>query len=215
MPIQRKPAEFWYRPGPVKVYLDDLEEIDRVLRQLDNERMWLKARFDEHHYELSRPEEFAELPGDGDALQEVSWFGRRGTSHFNVLLSGRHVYVTGQGEGLRGPLEEVGDVLRRRTRWPARALARPLPPGVLNGTLAAGSVFAFQRSGPILGVGALTLLVLVSVYTFAWLPKHQAVVLRVCQRERPAFWERRRDELLLIVVTAVLSLVTGYVLGKL
>lgn len=223
MPIEREPPELWIRPGPVELYREDLDEIDRVLRNVDGAEVRLKASIGEGTYVLSGPEGFAELPG-GDVLQEVSWSGWAGRNRFHVNVSRDSVFVT--GHGLRGPLEEVADILRQRARRVARFFKRTVAPSLVVGALAgasfAGLWFGIDSGSGLvkaIGVAALVLVVLLWAYMFAWLPRHQAVILRVPRRERPSFWERRRDDVVLAVlasvVAAVLGGVVGYVVGRL
>lgn len=223
MPIEREPPELWIRPGPVEVYREDLDEIDRVLRNVDGAEVRLTARTEEGTYALSGPEGFTELPGS-DVLQEVNWSGWAGRNRFHVNVSRRSVFVTGQG--LRGPLEEVGDILRRRPRRVAGFFKRTVAPSLLSGTLGAASFaglwFGIASGSDLvkaIGVVTLVLLVLLWGYMFSWLPRHHAVILRVPRRERPSFWERKRDDVVLAVlggaVGAVLGGVMGYVVGRL
>ncbi len=223
MPVERKQPDFWFNPGAVRLYLHDLEEIDRLLRGVDGE-IELEVDNYEATYRLSALEELAQVPGD-DKLREIRWSRWRPAGTLTVHLSDKHVYVIGS-PALRGALEEVADVLRRRRRPLASVVQPPwrllvfwvawwlvlnvlVNLGVPALERAGAEVPAFVGIGCILaGTGVFAFL----LWRLVWRP---GVVLRVHRRDRPSFWRRNRDQLIVGLIAASSGSVLGYLLAHL
>lgn len=217
--MERKQPEFWFNPGAVRLYLHDLEEIDRLLRSVDGE-IELEVDNYEATYRLSALDDLAEVPGD-DRLREIRWSRWWPAGKLIVRLSDKNVYVTGS-PALRGALEEVADVLRRRRRPLAFVVQPPwrlfvswvawwlvLTVLVNLGERVGAEVPAFVVTGGVLVAAGVFLFV---VWRLVWRP---GLVLRVYRRDRPSFWRRNRDQLIVGLIAASSGSVFGYVLAYL
>jgi hypothetical protein len=219
MPVRQKLPDVEIKPGPVKVYLDDLKEIDRILRGIGDEvRLQAETFHDDVEYELTGLAELEELPG-GDVLRRITWSRGWPKPAFWVALAPRWVAVTGDAE-LRGPLEQVADVLRRRRRRLAHAVTRSwIVSGLLGGAMGGTATGAFRVDGAGRLVWFGGLIVAVCGYAaVTWAQSHKTVIVRQRRLDHPPFWERKRDELIVlaisVVLTAVVSGVVGFLLGR-
>ncbi|MDP9475401.1 MAG: hypothetical protein M3R38_06875 [Actinomycetota bacterium] len=211
----------WLEFGPVRVFLDDLEEIDRVIRRACGD-----VRLEVDGYVLDGLADLTEVPGE-ETLKEVQWLAYLGSfeqrlTKMIVTLSSRRADASASPE-LRGPLEEVGDVLRRSRRRLAYALSwgRGVPlalVGVLIGLLALliGDDDWGEKVVTTPALLALPFLLSASWTSFAigWRPNRQAVILR-SRRGQDSFWRRNKDAVWLVLLGALAGAVFATIASSL
>lgn len=217
MPARRMVSDIDLELGPVRVFLDELEEIDRVIRQACEE-----VRLEVDNWELDSMGDLAEVPGTG-RLREVSWSGhlwhgeRRKLSSLSVALD-PHLTIASSDPELRRYLEEVGDVLRPRRRRLAKALSWPWGvPLALVGLTIVSVLAGDDTANPEVPPAAFAiglLLVAWTMFAFLWMPNHQALIFRSRRGDRASFWLSREVRLVLLgaLAGAVFGTLGSYLL---
>lgn len=110
MPVRQIPPTLNQSVRPLRVYLDDIAELDALVRRVSPE-----AKLEANGYELDSIEELAEVPGG--KIRSMRWFASGGSfgSYLSVDLSysAAKVIAREYDDALRGVAERVIDALRR------------------------------------------------------------------------------------------------------
>ncbi len=212
MPARRKTSDIRIEFGPVRVFLDDLEEIDGAVRG-GFEKVLLEA----DEYELDTVAEIGDVPGTG-AIRSVIWraygWEANATASRSVVvhLAPNLVYASGD-PAFRGELGKVEDVLRRRHRRLAGLLIKLwLAPclvfAVLVTLVLGAKEQGYEEALPFLYAAAI-LSVLWWYFAIWWMPRHQTVILRCRSIDRLSFWRRNRDLWVALVPTIIGSVLAA------
>lgn len=226
MPAERKQADLSFDAPAVKLYLDDLEEIDRIVRNVGDETLEVEREVEngEAAYTVSSLDELGEISG-GERLKSIRWSCWDGARRrLSVTLAVKYGYLTG-APGLRGPLEDVMDILRRQRRPLAFAeqttagfllLFTPLLFVLIMSLQVAAGVGDLEppKGGVLVMVLATAAVALGVLWYLIALLRRPAIIIRVPRQDRPGFWRRNRDQLTVQLAVALIIFLLGYLVGN-
>jgi hypothetical protein len=195
---------------PVRVFVDDVERILEILRQLPGGRTTVET--DEHELgeaaEMTTLERVSELSiscvKDLDAWIRVT-----------LERSEAVVWFKAADPAWRGAATEVEDVLRRRTRKVAAFLRWCAIP--LWIAIVAMFVLGFSFEGWWARVGALVSVICLGIFAslaFVELRRY-AIIVRDRSTNATTFWRRNSDALLVNAISAAVGFVLGFLSGRL
>ena len=195
---------------PVRVFVDDVERILEVLRQLPGSRTTVET--DEH--ELG---EAAELT----TLERVSELSISCVKDFDAAIrvilapSGAVVRFRTADPAWRGAATEVEDVLRRRTRKAAAFLRWCGIPAWV--AMIATAVLGFSLEGWLARVAALVTVISSGIFASALFVdlRRYAIIVRDRSTTATTFWRRNSDALLVNAISAAVGFVLGFLSGRL
>jgi len=193
--------------GPVKLFLNDVEEIVSILREVS---ATVDIRTDE--YSMESVEELKKL--DVDCIHELTIQCREPYVSLELDRYRIWLYIAEDTPVSRGLFEKVKEVLVRRRRRLARILRNPSLIWVPLGLLIYPIVIGLRLSNWSLLALGLFLLISICIWgRWAWVARferYSTIVLRR-QSEHKSFWERNKDQLLLSVISAIIGGVITYV----
>lgn len=114
VPVRPTPPSLSQSVNHVRLYLDDLAELDGVVRRVSP-----KAKLEANGYELDSLDELAEVPGG--PIRSMRWFAMSSGSFgsylsVNLSSTGAKVIARDYDDAIRGAAANVVDVLRRSRR---------------------------------------------------------------------------------------------------
>ncbi len=212
VPVRRKAPDERRRFQAVKLYLDDLEELDRIMRAACP-----KVHLEAGAYDLDAVEEVGQLPPEASRKLKWSGFGHDGRSFLYIHVARDSLFASGErcDAACLSALHEIEQVMRRRRRPLAHFSLRfygILPSVVLLLATALHALAGF-RFGFWFWLAAAPLLVW-SVYTYLTIGRRALVVLEHSNVWR-SYWQRNRDALSVNLISAVVGAVVGAGLGVL
>lgn len=199
----------------ITLYLDDVEAIYRIVTEV-SEQVEIKTE----GYKFASPDLLTKLPVS--QTDKLSVNGH--SAHVSVEVFRRHIHVYGATDTLaiRGAVAAIMSVLsKRRHRWLERLgsvslIASVASLGIMLGILLLVWLLRGMPTVPWIGpvlVAWLLSVAYVTVMAIVRSPKRPIVVFKY-STESPSFFKRHGDQLILILITAVVSSVAS-VLGTL
>ncbi len=211
MPLRCKAPDERRRFNAVKLYLDDLEELDRIMRAACP-----NVHLEAGAYDLDAVEEVGQLPPE--ALRKLEWsgFGHDGRSFLYIYVARDNLFASGRScdAACLSALHEIEQVMRRRRRPLAHLSLRfygLLPSVVLLLAAALYALADFRFDFWFLLDVAQSWMW--SVYTLSTQRRRALVVLERSNAWR-SYWQRNRDALSVGLIIAVVGAGIG-VLGTL
>ena len=187
---------------PVKLFLGDLIEIDSVVRSVASDGVGLTVE----EYQLDSIGELAELPMK--TLRSVRWRSFSPDLAVHISNTGVTVEATGSDAGLRGAVEQIADVLREHHRPLFRYFVWSWPPAQIATIVC---LVLSSTVSPLWMVPFLLCVVWCTAATRAWITR-RSLIFSVLREERPSFWQRKRDDVLLLILGVTIGAVpTGLI----
>lgn len=207
--MKRRTKELRCRVGSVKLYLDDIRELVRVMRPVSDEG---ELKIESRDYEFAGVEELGNL--NRDALHKLKIVYGKSSSRVSVLIDGSSVVVECDEDAptFRGVYAEIGELLESRKRW-------------WNWI---DSNWVYGAMGASVGLSVL-LIMMATIYVdllMGWcgfgfamvfliflLTRAAARNLRVSEivlqerSEHESFWQRNKDKITLALITALVTMV--------
>lgn len=207
--MKRIPRHLGKHVAPVKLYLDDIEELHQILAAASDHVELTTVDF-----ELDDPKQLLEL--NCPVVHQLTIASRQPYVSADVEGGGVWLYAANDDAKSRGLYEQMRAVLKRRRRRIAWALAGPqggLIAGVpLAAALISGIAAIRDRSvwWGLACVLTLGLGLIIVIYTFRYLSRAHVVVLSH-RKDSPPFMARNRDQLAIATLSALIGAATGAV----
>jgi hypothetical protein len=208
--------------GIVRVYLDDIQEIFSILKELTND-----VRIQADDFVATEPQDLLDM--SSDTINELTIVATQPS--VTVTLSGKTATLeaTDADMATLGAVKRIEERMRHRRRPLKRLLwNKDQPPALVGFTLILGvaalvlAVLAVADPTPAnppppntttigieLAIGTWVAAVLATTLSVILTARRQAIVIPRTQKDAPPFWERNRDE---IVINAIFTAIGG-VLG--
>jgi hypothetical protein len=217
MPIKRVVGGRRINVGPIKLYREDLLDIDELIRRVLKSGDHLTLTID-GQYELDGPDDFADVPSRGKRkrLREVYWWTRR----FHVLLTRFSATVNVSNIDdfeAAGAADAVADRLRKRLRRPAHALAWPITGPRL--ALAVAIAFACDAGVVLLNgavadaLAAASVVIALVLFLGVWI-RFRVAIIFVESRSRLTWWDENRNAVGVGIIVTAFGAVLAVILSK-
>jgi len=186
---------------PVILYLDDLEEIVEILKELPN-----KVRILADDYELDSLDELQKINRDRLDMLIIKVVGPEASSPYislNFLPNDILFEVDEDTAAKRGIVEKIKEFLKGRRRKLFWLTGNHLLAGATTGM----SIWFFMPGKILLGCAVLSLGLIWSWWSFKLRDKKWSVIHLKRRSDSPSFWKRNKDEIAIVVITAIISIV--------
>lgn len=206
------------RLRPIKLWLDDIEDIYKLLNQ------------DESSVSIEADGFLAETPTDLEDLGQdyindlaIERSGPSSDSTIDLRIGGdSYLWVYRVNNETLGIFHQLTDLLSKKRRGVYKLLPESFAIGLMAALGIAASFAVLVTSGSLMfgeagaiagGAIAFPLGFLGSWYFMGRLTR--SIVIPCHKNSKPNFWQRNKDQILLQVLASLLGLVVGYILGSL
>ncbi len=200
MPVRQRLPDLQPRIDPVRLYLDDLEELDTILR-----KAYPTVSLQAGAVDVDTVGELHEVQPED--LRELVWFALDGLSSLYLHISPVVVSLRARRCDIshRGALAQIEDLMRRRRRKLATLSERVRYLSLLVFLALTGVVLDSEQRV----LYAAWIPTLAWFWYTIWAMTHKGVVVLERRREQRSWWRRNRDALVVGLVVAVVSAVLG------
>lgn len=200
---------------PIKLYLDDIEKIVDILRELSSE-----IKIETEEYALKDVNEFASL--NKEKLAELRI--RSLEPHLSLDLGPRHVWldIAEDIPSSRGTFEKIKEVLLSRRRKFA-GFAGNLEGGLIVSLILGFATIsmglkAIEGGGALFSIGAVIMLLISLVFGrwyFRVISKESSLIILKRRNQQQSFFQRNKDRIIVGIILALASGFIGWVLRTL
>jgi hypothetical protein len=205
--VKRIPRHIGKHLAPVKLYLDDIEELHQILAAASD-----RVELTTEDVELDDPRQLLEL--NRPVVHELTIASHEPYVSADVKESGVWLYAAKDDAKSRGLYEQMRAVFSRRRRRIAWALAGPqggLIAGLFLGAAFISGAAAVQNRSTWWGLAfvlTVGLGVISVIYTFRYLSRANVIVLSH-RKDSLSFMTRNRDQLAVATFSAVIGAAAG------
>jgi hypothetical protein len=197
---------------PARLYIEDVERIHRILQEDDNRPVSITSGA----YEFDEPSQFRNL---GDRVRNLNMMCRQ-PGHVSVGLSKGQLRIWAD-EDSGGVLQKVRDIkevinTRRRPLMAifSRGFVLASAAGIGVGLGIAGYGVVSDNPSELAAITGLAIAILgFAISVLSEVGIIGSVIYTVSADDRPGWWKRNRDALLVGIIVAVIAFVLGYFVG--
>ena len=208
--MKKRRQRLSHTTGPLKLYRDDIQKILDALGEIPEE-LEPEITVSTGEFDLT-PDEIGELQQPSlDALDitvktKVAWvFWLR----VQVFTDSCLVDTYGDDPVSRGVFARVKDIVGariRRSRWTNELDAIAAILGSIASTMIVLGFATDEPTSQYIGYGLMVLGILLFLLSLLTKPLRRSIVILETRESRPSFWKRNKDQIWLIVITAIISI---------
>lgn len=211
--MKRVERVFFERLPPVKLYLEDVEEVCAIVQE-NAARLELETG----DVALNGPLDLQRLPKNELTELEVRGIRESGGTSLSVDFERSHITLFSSKDDSvsLGTAAKVKRVLRPRQRNLVRVLLSPIFGGIPVGLFLSATVISIVglvEGSALLSIASLVLFAQGGLFVapiFLYSRKANLIIVKF-RRDAPSFWQRRKDDL----VVGLLAALVGAIIGSL
>jgi len=195
---------------PVKLYLEDVEEIARYMLEASEE-----LKIASHGFELDEVSELSQIKRK--YLTDVSLSIRDPYVSLQMSPNGIWLYIMSDDPTSRGVFEKIKALMNKRKRRFARILHNTYISGGVTGIGLVILLQAIRDNQPVLLISAVAVIligVVWSIYGFNDQFKRFSIIVPAYRTERPGFIERNLDRIAIAVISAIIGAIATVLLTQ-